>query len=512
MSAVFPRSSLRVWLPAFLFCLLGGVIFFSHTRHNDFPYTYHPDEDTKVRQIVTGKRNFFHPLLLIETVHRVFQVADLPRDPMLAARVGRMVSAGFTALALVALTLLAARWAGWPGGLIAAVLLTLNPLAYELAHYFKEDPALLLGLAVTLLGLDLFDRSPNWKTAAFLGLGCALATSGKYLGVITLAFALPLLAIKGRAHWPAVWSGFLGGLIVPLLVINLPILLRLEDFKKGLEREMSGATGGHRGQGRSVPHLEYFQKIWQTTSPGIFAGATIFYGWFLTMAKKQTLGRWLVFLFPLLFLAILSFSPKTAGRYLLPNQVLLSWVAAVGAGWIFQWAWAKETRMRWTLGVFAAVITAWAIFSSASDYRTQQAGFEYDARTTLRDWIDANVPPGAAIATDGRVDLQAEGQWLERKVLTKEFVADLGSLDELLAEGVSHVAVSRQSYARFFNVKFRPTTSSSPDFARRAEFYRILFAEGRKVWQTKPGVNIYLHPGMELYDIRPPAASEESPP
>lgn len=502
MPVAFFRPALRVWLPALLLCLLGVGIFISHTRHNDFPFTYHPDEDTKVRQIVTGKRNFFHPLLLIETVNRVFQVGGLPSDPMLAALVGRAVSAAFTALALVALTALAARWAGWPGGLIAGILLTLNPLAYELAHYFKEDPALLLGLAVTLLAVDFFDRSPGWKTAAFLGFGCALASSGKYLGVITLVLALPLLVVRGKGRSLAIWSGFLGGFIVPMLLINLPILLRLEDFKKGLEREMSGATSGHRGQGRSVPHAEYLHKMWASTAPGIWAGAVVFGGWFVASLKKQSLGRWLIFLFPVVFLIVLSFSPKTAGRYLLPNQVLLTWACAVGCGLLFQQIGKHALPGRWLVGCLAGGITLWAVLSSADGYRVQKEGFEHDARTSLRTWIDANTPPRAAIASDGRVDLQAGGRWPERVVLTSEFVADLGDLPSLRDRGVTHVAVSRQSYARFFNDKFLPTAGSSPDFLRRREFYETLFAVGKKVWQTKPGVNIYLHPGMELYDIR----------
>ena len=44
-----------------LFALTLGL----DTRHNDFPFTYHPDEGGKVAQVLLGSRNYHHPLLLL---------------------------------------------------------------------------------------------------------------------------------------------------------------------------------------------------------------------------------------------------------------------------------------------------------------------------------------------------------------------------------------------------------------------------------------------------------------
>ena len=42
---------------------LGSFVLF--TRHNDFPYSYHPDESGKTGQVIKGSRNYHHPLLLL---------------------------------------------------------------------------------------------------------------------------------------------------------------------------------------------------------------------------------------------------------------------------------------------------------------------------------------------------------------------------------------------------------------------------------------------------------------
>ena len=51
---------LAVWAVALL-C----VCFVLNTRHNRFPYYYHPDEPGKVEQIMEGRWNLHHPPLLL---------------------------------------------------------------------------------------------------------------------------------------------------------------------------------------------------------------------------------------------------------------------------------------------------------------------------------------------------------------------------------------------------------------------------------------------------------------
>ena len=58
-----PVLWLSVWC-AVLFTLALML----NTRHNWFPYFYHPDESAKVAQVMTGNWNYHHPMLLLATL------------------------------------------------------------------------------------------------------------------------------------------------------------------------------------------------------------------------------------------------------------------------------------------------------------------------------------------------------------------------------------------------------------------------------------------------------------
>ena len=153
-----------------------------HTRHNDFPYFYHPDEAEKVRQVMTGDWNFHHPMLLLTATKAVVAAvaargAKLPEQGVVEA--GRWVSAGCVAAAVVALALLAFVWRGWTASLAAGGALLFHHQLFELSHYMKEDSALLAGVAWTFLAAFLFWRKPGAWRAALLGAAVAVAISGK---------------------------------------------------------------------------------------------------------------------------------------------------------------------------------------------------------------------------------------------------------------------------------------------------------------------------------------------
>ena len=60
------------------------------------------------------------------------------------------------------------RLHGVLAGAAAGLLIMVTPLFYELAHYFKEDPALIFGLSLTLLAMQLYGEKPCFARAAWL--------------------------------------------------------------------------------------------------------------------------------------------------------------------------------------------------------------------------------------------------------------------------------------------------------------------------------------------------------
>ena len=152
-----PRT---LWLVAWALVLFAAGLALD-TRHHGFPFFYHPDESAKVDQILTGEWNFHHPMLLLGTTAAVVKTLGVTRSDQPVVEAGRWTSAAFIAGAVVALALLAYAWRGWTASLATGGALLLQHQLFELAHYLKEDSALLLGVALSFLLSYAFWQKPN---------------------------------------------------------------------------------------------------------------------------------------------------------------------------------------------------------------------------------------------------------------------------------------------------------------------------------------------------------------
>jgi hypothetical protein len=88
------RLTVHNWFFAAIFFVAGVWLY---NRHNDFPCFYHPDEPGKARQLITGRFNFNHPLLLLQTTRAASWISHPRLTPQPVTETGRMVSAIFAA-------------------------------------------------------------------------------------------------------------------------------------------------------------------------------------------------------------------------------------------------------------------------------------------------------------------------------------------------------------------------------------------------------------------------------
>jgi hypothetical protein len=131
--------------------------------------------------------------------------------------------------------------------------------------------------------------------------------------------------------------------------------------------------------------------------------------------------------------------------------------------------------------------------------------FQRDDRRELAEFIRATVPPEAGIAQDVRVLLaRAKDAGLPEFQLPNplfappgRWAADLGTIAELRARGITHVAVCEPDY----HLVLRP--SKDAKVAERGRWYADLFQNYPVVWQRKAGDIDYLQPGLSLYRIGP---------
>src|SRR5579862_4953744 len=158
--SVLPSSTLmsdRRVLVAVLF-LLSLVL---DTRENGFPYTYHPDESGKIEQVLQGDWNFHHPLLLLLGSQAAVRIFHTPPKEQATVVAGRWVSAVFASVAVAVLALLAFEYGGALAGWLCGVIALLHHQFFELAHYMKEDTALVMGVALAFLAIARFHRRPD---------------------------------------------------------------------------------------------------------------------------------------------------------------------------------------------------------------------------------------------------------------------------------------------------------------------------------------------------------------
>lgn len=516
----FVRFACSAWLMAAVLLVAGTSLY---TTHNDFPFYYHPDEKGKVRQIAEHTRNYKHPLLLLTASNLVTKFSRGPQTPQQIVQSGRAVSAFFAAVAAVAMALLARRMAGALGGPLAAVLggwsagalVLLNASMFDFAHYMKEDPALVMGMALTFLALHLFWTRRDDASLLFVGAAAATAVSGKYVGWLLLPFVVWIVL---RACEPADRRRsaklFLKGFALVWVIMNYSLLF--DPFKpfSSLAGEMKGVVGGHRGLTKDVPHAVYVHAFLNLPL-AIQALFAVYILGLLARVRKVTPAEWLVPGFALLLAVMMSFSPKASPRYFLPVEMAVCFGAGLGAAWAATWLASFCGRAREIV-----LATAWALLFGAALWNVTPVLQEHcqamamDDRIEFKAWIARHVPPSAVIAEDGRVHLpvanapkyEHEPQ-IPQTVMESEYAADLGTVAQLRAKGVTHVAIDILTFMRYD--MFRPTAKKADEFARHKAFYASFgvlkdsqpLPGIRQLWSSKPGINVYLQPGIYFFDI-----------
>jgi hypothetical protein len=486
--------------------VLCAAVFLLDTRHNQFPYFYHPDEAVKVDQVRTGNWNYHHPMLLLTATKAAVTFGKVPLTEQGIVEAGRAVSAAFTALAVVALSLLGYAWRGWAAAIAAGLALLLHHQFFELAHYLKEDTALIFGVALTFLLTFLFAQRPSTLRAAMLGAAVACAISGKYIGLAVLVVVVPVFWHMRREGRAPRLLAFAGALVAALFLINLPLILNPAAFAHSFDREMQLVVHGQQGATRRVPHALYLNIFRDNTTPVMWVLLIVFLAERWRERRALLRVEWLLIAFPFVYTFALSFSPKTNDRYFLPATALFTLFASFGAldaaRLLSRWV-----PLRWaTWGVMIALVAG----QMPSWWRYETA-FQHDDNRELLDWVKAHLPAHAVIAKDSRILLPDPNnsrdatrfEPIPQKILAKKFAADLGSIDELRKMGVTHVAVSETDYGGFFLNSVHPKKSDLAEFERRKAFYTDLLRAGDLLFQRDRGTVLYLHPGIRLYAMPP---------
>jgi hypothetical protein len=493
------------WAAALVAALL---MFLQVTWNNDFPADFHPDEPGKVRQILEGEYNYHHPLLMLRAAELAVQWQDAGDDPKRIVLAGRQVSALAASAAVLCLVLVAGALGGNFAALAAAALLVTNHSLFELAHYFKEDTALLFGVSLFFLALVHHRRAPGPARALLLGIVLGVAVSAKYTALILVPAALLAILVpgKGGARARQVVIALLASAVV-VLVINWPALPQLATFSDSFVRELDRAAGGHDGVGRSVPHTYYVWLAWTYASPVVWLLIAAYLAMLPLRWRSLGLAEAMIAAFPFAFGLLLSFFTQVSFRYYLPGTAVLLVLAGLGAAGLGRLRWAARPLFHpvpsWQVTAAAVAV---ALMVQAPTLAAYHEGFARDTRSQLARYLREHVPEGTPIAQDNDVALEAFD--LPYPLHGARYLSDLGGLDELQALGVEYAAVSRRRFGRLFLATAVAADNAESGLDRRRRFYERLFSEGQLVFEAAQGPVKYLQPHLALYRLpgRPPAA------
>ncbi len=481
--------------------------------HHDFPCEYHPDEPSKVAQLLDGTRNYHHPPLMLTLADAAARVGGVARQPEDLARVGRTLSAAYLAGAVALLVVLAGIYGGTRASVVtAAAALGTNAQTVLAGHFFKEDALFALTLAATFVAGAIHWRRRGALDRLALGAAAGLAVSSKYVGVLAVIYALVLAALaagseaKRKGGTPAAVGWCVLGITATIALCNGAALWEHFDaIREGWRLGISTVQSGNGGVGAQVPHWQFVGMLFVTTPLPVLLGAVVFWADLRNHPFRTHADRWLAGLSPLWLTAVFSFSASTAVRYFLPVSLLLGCVGGAALPGVVRWAAAR-------LGARAALFTrpvgataaaaGLALLFSLPETVSLITGFAGDDRAELTRWITLHLPAGVTVAEDARAMLPASALG-DRRVLDAPVVADLGDITALRARGVGYVVVCWYDSRRFTDPHKRPGADAR-DFLRRREFYQGLPTRARSLWKSDLRQPFPLRPGLELFALEPP--------
>lgn len=506
--------------------LLAGLTFCLSTRNNDFPVQYHPDEWGKIAQIRgdTADWNFNHPLLMLHAARLYCEWFDVPAQSRDLSLAGRTTSAIFTASTVFAL--LMASWirGGWLAWGLAVSAVAVCPWLIVHGHYFKEDSALVMGLAIAVLGATMHCSWNRWwgrvTAALVLGLGCALAASGKYVGLaVFVPAAITLLLSPLRQWWLTIICLILfAGTAVSLGVwINSeafedPWTLKLrEEIRAHINDQYEHATASEWTHGQVVlktPGTFCIRIASRNITPLLWAiaGASL-----AAWVFKPFCSRWMISMscFILTFAVVLACNAIPIPRYALPLTVLFAFVIAGAAGTTMIRR-VKQPRMRFAV---AGLMIAAVFGLNLRDCLKLNHQFADDSRQRLREWIATSLPPSVTVVGERYTGLDSMGDpWrfpdaprIRQTVIPRNFASDYRTIDNFRRSRAHYLVIAEPAYGRFLYPESTAGTGQETRFRATQGFYRALLAM-KPVWQSDPDPpsDSYVNPTIRVYEINPP--------
>lgn len=456
-------------------------------RKLDFHGFVHDDEPNKVTQITQQKYNFNHPLLMLRIVKWYAQAAGISDSYDLVIRAGRWSSVILSALAIAFFVLVCGRLHGTLVGAAAGIFILTTPIFFELAHYFKEDPALIFGLGLSLLAMQIYSEKPTFFGAAILGSACGIAISAKYAGLVIVPFAVfAVLTARRKADVLAL----LLAAVVVFSLINWPMVTAPEVWKSRVDLEVSRLQADNVPNRRSIPHGVYFSVFGANSSP-VVLGLLVVYAVSIWRRKFHLPPpEWTILLLPVLYLLALSFIPTTSNRYVLPASVLT--VCAAAAGLLPMLAMRHGKSLAVSLIVVSVTWQAPRLYA-------EDAAFSARRHADVLEFIRTQLPPSAAVLADDYNSLGPAGY--SHPSIKQRTLQPSETLESMRKAGFTHILITSRRYPAFSVDSRKASGLSKAEEERMRNLYEAIFGQCHPIFEWKAGEKRQLEPEFRLYQL-----------
>jgi 4-amino-4-deoxy-L-arabinose transferase-like glycosyltransferase len=240
-----PWTSTQIsWLIAIALAVAAAAVYISIA---DWPFGTHIDEVKKARYIISGERDFYHPILLLQLA-RIANVVVGYTEPSGGLVLGRVFSGIFGGLLVFATFVLGQAVLRPATALAAAAAVAVTPLVAIHATFLKEDIYVAPAIVFALAALLALTERPTTRHALAVGLFLGIAASAKYVGAIILPYAIITVLVTSGPNWKTrlrLTGIILVAAVAVFFAINMPAIVDPGRFSAGLGKELNHAIEGH---------------------------------------------------------------------------------------------------------------------------------------------------------------------------------------------------------------------------------------------------------------------------
>lgn len=488
------------------------------------PYMYHPDEGVPVtialRMLQTGNLDpgFFHWSSLLFYLNalvylgyylfgwilgRFTSLADLRLPDVETIAVGKafmpeefLLGRGLTVLFGTLVLILAylvcrkmnsARWVGW----VAALWLAVDEISVRNSQFIRPDTFVVFFELVTVWFCLCILDDPQLRNYLAAGIAAGLATSFKYNAAVV---CLPILIVhlyrfgaRGllrREIYVAAMTSILAFVFTtPYAILDFPTFIRIGP----LQAAEIYATGHTGAEGDTFNW--YVGFFWGTQ--GIVALLALA-EMALCAANRERHGIVLLS-FPLAYYVLVNLYTVHFDETALPIIPFLIIFAALFLGRVFAFSQTRWNHLGQLRIAFALGVTSIAAASLRTTIAYNTHLLARDAREEAREWIDANLPPGARIA------VEPYAPYVERPKFTVEGPVGMIAHDpEWYAQnGFEYLVFSGGAYQRYYDDPARYT-----DYIAQYDEFFSQFALVKQFDSGGIQIRIYKTDAAELPSVR----------